>query len=188
MGGATNSPLVLAALGVAAAIEYIVPPFPGDSITLLGGVLVSAFHWNFFLIFASVMLGSVLGSLVAFTLGKRLGAAPLAASSDSKLMRLVSRFKTNGTWLLLINRFLPGIRPLFFVAAGMAGLSIRRVALLSSISAALWNAAIMAAGIAVGDNLERLEELLLTYSKIAWILLMVIVVGVFVRSRLRRPQ
>ncbi len=187
MGGATNSPLVLAALGAAAAIEYIVPPFPGDSITLLGGVLVSAFHWNLFLIFASVMLGSVLGSLAAYALGKRL-AAKATKSSDSKLMRLVARFETNGTWLLLINRFLPGIRPFFFVAAGMTGLSIRRVALLSSISAALWNAAIMAAGIAVGDNLERLEELLLTYSKIAWILLTVVVIGIFVRSRLRKPQ
>ena len=30
--------LGLLVLGLAAAVEYVVPPFPGDTITLLGGV------------------------------------------------------------------------------------------------------------------------------------------------------
>lgn len=178
MGNATNSPLVLLILMGAAAIEYVVPPFPGDSIVLLGGVLVGAYAWSLPLVFTAVMLGSLFGSLLAFALGKRLlRRNPAIANGDGTLSKLVAQFHKRGSWFLLVNRFLPGIRPLFFVAAGLAGMSTRRVALLSAASAALWNAAIMVAGVAVGDNLERLENLLRTYSMFAWILVIVICIA-----------
>jgi membrane protein DedA with SNARE-associated domain len=189
MGDATNSPVVLAVLMVAAGIEYIVPPFPGDSVTLLGGILVSAFGWNLALVFSAVMIGSVAGSFVAFAFGKRLlRRQPAIATSDRKLGRIVKQFEKRGSWYLLINRFLPGIRPLFFIAAGLAGMPQRRVLALSAASAALWNAAIMAAGAAVGDNLERLEELLVQYSTGAWIVLFAIALVIGVRAIIRRAS
>ncbi len=192
MGDTTDSPAVLAILMGAAAVEYIVPPFPGDSITLLGGILVSAFSWNLGLVFAAVMLGSVAGSLVAFAFGQRLlRRQPALATGDGKLSKIVKQFEERGSWYLLINRFLPGIRPLFFVAAGLAGMRPRRVLALSAASAALWNAAIMAAGATVGDNLGRLEELLVQYSTAAWIVLGAIAFVIAIRTfwgRDRRPS
>lgn len=189
MGDATNAPVVLVMLAAAAAIEYIIPPFPGDSITLLGGVLVSAFDWCAPLVFGSVMLGSVTGSLVAFALGRRLiHKHPSLAAGDNKLARLVAQFRRRGTWFLLLNRFMPGIRPLFFVAAGLAGMSTRRVALLSTVSAGLWNLLIMAAGAAIGDNLPRLEQLLRDYSTVAWIVLVTVGALILVRNVLSRSR
>ncbi len=191
MGAATNSPTVLGVLLIAAGVEYIFPPFPGDSVVLLGGILVGAFDWSLPLVFAAVMLGSVLGSLAAFALGKRLlERSPDVAAGDGTVAKLVRSFEKRGSWLLILNRFMPGIRPLFFVAAGLAGMSVKRVALLSGVSAALWNALIMVAGSAIGDNLGELENLLRTYSTIAWGALLL--VGVFLAARAwlrrRRPR
>jgi membrane protein DedA with SNARE-associated domain len=189
MGDATNSPVVLAILAAAAAVEYVIPPFPGDSVTLLGGVLVGAFSWNLALVFSAVMAGSVFGSFIAFAFGQRLlRKQPRIAVGDGKLARIVQQFEKRGSWFLLINRFLPGIRPLFFVAAGLAGMPTKRVLLLSTASAALWNAAILAAGAAVGDNLDRLEELLVQYSTGAWLLLLGVAPVMGIRALLRRKS
>ncbi|MCP4448438.1 MAG: DedA family protein [Myxococcales bacterium] len=189
MGGTTNSPTVLAMLAAAAATEYIVPPFPGDTITLLGGVLVGAFSWSFALVLAAVMLGSVSGSMVAYAVGRRLRTRqPSLATGKGRLARIVRQFDRRGTWYLLINRFLPGIRPLFFVASGLANMPPLRVALLSTISAALWNVAIIVAGIAVGDNLGRLEELLVQYSTAAWLILLGVVLFFALRRLFHRSN
>ncbi|MBT8493875.1 MAG: VTT domain-containing protein, partial [Deltaproteobacteria bacterium] len=71
--------------------------------------------------------------------------------------RLVARFERHGSAYLIINRFVPGIRALFFVAAGMAGMKPARVCIYSAISAALWHLGILAAGMALGANLETLR-------------------------------
>ncbi len=176
MGDATNSPVVLLMLAAAAGIEYIIPPFPGDSITLLGGVLVSAFSWSFALVFTAIMVGAVSGSMVSYALGRRLRERkPRLAEGDGKLARLVCQFGERGTWFL-------------FVAAGLGGMPAKRVAILSAVSAALWNLAIMAAGAVVGDNLDRLEELLVKYSTIAWIVMIVGILLVALRAVLRRSR
>jgi len=191
MGGYANHPLVLLILAGAAAIEYVFPLFPGDSITLLAGVLVGAYQWNFVIVFLSVLSGSVLGSWVAFAIGQRWQKRRQAEEGESgRLGLLVGKFRRHGSWYLVLNRFMPGIRPLFFVAAGLAGMSTRRVLLLSAVSAALWNAALMVAGIAVGHNIDQLEGWFRTYSTIAWIAIVVVVMVVVVRQlwrRMKRP-
>ncbi len=172
MGGYANHPLVLLILAGAAAIEYIVPIFPGDSITLLAGVLVGGYQWNFPIVFLSVLSGSVLGSWVALVFGQRWQKRRQGQEGHAGGVGiLVEKFRRHGSWYLVLNRFMPGIRPLFFVAAGLAGMSTRRVLLLSAVSATLWNTALMVAGIAVGHNIDQLEGWFRTYSTIAWIAL-----------------
>lgn len=189
MGASTNHPLVLAVLAGSAAVEFVFPPFPGDTVTLLGGILVGAYQWNLALVFSSLMLGSIIGGYVAFRIGKGWQRRRVQAIAEDKgrLARLVRQFDKHGSWFLLLNRFLPGIRPLFFVAAGLAGMGTRRVLVLSGISAALWNALIMVAGIAMGHNLDRLEEWRTTYTAVVSLLLVVILVF-FVVKRLRQPS
>jgi membrane protein DedA with SNARE-associated domain len=183
LGTSANNLLGLAVLGGSALVEFVFPPFPGDMLTVFGGVLIGAYQWSFALVFAAVTLGSVLGGLLAFLMGrrwqKRRGRHP--EKNHSKLTKLVVRFEAHGSVYLLLNRFLPGIRPLFFVAAGLAGMSTGRVLVLSSISAALWNALLLTAGIAVGNNLDRIEHWLKTYSMVVWGLL--IVLGLWVAAK-----
>lgn len=179
---------VLAILAGVALIEYLFPPFPGDTISLLGAVMVSAHGWSFALVFAALMIGSLAGSMGAFYLGdlllKRRKKRHAVPQHDA-LARIVASFEAHGPLYLVLNRFLPGIRSLFFVAAGMAGLRARTVFILSAISAAAWNLMLMAVGNAVGANLDKLEEILRNYSIVAWIVAAIIVALIAWRS-LRR--
>jgi membrane protein DedA with SNARE-associated domain len=83
----------------------------------------------------------------------------------------VARFRRHGPAYLVLNRFLPGIRALFFVAAGLAGMRPRDVLLYGGISVALWSAVIIVAGALVGANLDSLERLVRHYSAICWAVL-----------------
>lgn len=182
-----DQPLVLLLLLGAAGVEYLVPPFPGDSITLLGAVFCAAYDWSYTLVFGAVMLGSVAGSMLAFAVGRgwerrRARAVdtsknkiisesknPLHAKSSSALDRALRGFEKHGAAYLLLNRFLPGIRPIFFVAAGLVEMKPRTVLLYSALSAAAWNLLLFALGGLLGANVERLEWILRRYSLVAWI-------------------
>ena len=67
-----NNPAGVAMLGGSAMVEYVFPPFPGDTITLFGAVLITAYGWSFAAVFGAVMLGSMAGAMADYYLGHRL--------------------------------------------------------------------------------------------------------------------
>lgn len=167
-----NNFVGLAVIAAAALIEYIFPPFPGDTITLFGAVLITAYNWSFWGVFGAVMAGSMAGSMGAFYVGtgwrRRRSRKPDRRAS---LDRLVKKFHRHGAVYLVLNRFLPGIRSLFFVAAGLAEMPARSVLAYSTLSAALWNLGIIAIGSAVGANFDTLLDWVEKYTFAVWIAL-----------------
>jgi membrane protein DedA with SNARE-associated domain len=152
-------------LAGAAAIEYVFPPFPGDFVTLLGAVLVTAAAWSWYGVLSAVMLGAGLGAALVFELGRRWGRRRRAAGVDAALLdRLVARFQRHGAVYLVLNRFVPGVRSLFFVAAGLAGMRRAPVYAFALLSALLWNLVLVGLGAALGANLDGLERLMRTYT------------------------
>lgn len=178
-------------LAGAAAIEYLFPPFPGDTVTLAGAVLARLGNWSIPLIFSVLMAGNLMGAMADYLVGRRLlNPERLArqrgiANHTEMLARVLTGFERFGPALLIVNRFLPGIRALFFVAAGMARLRPGAVLFYASISAALWTALLIGAGFLVGDNLPLLEQLFARYFQVAWGLVG-IAVGLLIWQRLRR--
>jgi membrane protein DedA with SNARE-associated domain len=187
----TNNPVGLSILGASAMIEYIFPPFPGDTITLGGAVLITSYHWSFIWVFAAVMAGSVVGSMADFYLGIRLerrSADKDPTERNQTVQRLVEKFRRHGALYLVINRFLPGIRALFFVAAGMAGMRAGPVLFFSAVSAALWNLAIIAVGSAVGLSFDNMDEWGARYSIAMWSVIGAVVLFFLIRTLLRRRR
>ena len=165
-----DHPLGLSVLAISAMVEYLFPPFPGDTITLFGAVLITAYGWSFLGVFSSVMLGSVAGAMIDFAVGLRLQRGRQRRRQLSKrdqqvaLDRLVDKFRRHGAVYLLLSRFFPGVRALFFVAAGLAGMSTRIVLFYCIVSAAIWNLVIIGVGSVLGVNFDRLVELMRQYS------------------------
>ncbi|HVV83220.1 MAG TPA: DedA family protein [Kofleriaceae bacterium] len=152
------------ALAAAAAIEYVFPPFPGDAITVLAAVLVTAASWSAAGVLSALMVGSMVGAALTFELGLRWAARRTPHAQPHALDRLVAGFRRHGAVYLVINRFVPGIRSLFFVAAGLAGMRRGPVMLCAGISALLWNVGLFALGAALGSNLDRVEGWVRTYT------------------------
>jgi membrane protein DedA with SNARE-associated domain len=188
-------PLGYLVLFGAALIEYVFPPFPGDTVVLLGGVYAVRGQRPWFLVLLVVTLGSVLGAFIDYHIGRalkrRFESGPDFAQKHPHIIRLQDRMREKGILLIAFNRFMPGVRGLLFVAAGAAEMDVRRVMAWGAVSAVLWNALIMGVGIAVGGNIERMETLFREYTRVAWIVLAVGVVAVALRylwTLRRKPQ
>lgn len=165
-----NHPVGFVVLFASAMIEYVFPPIPGDTITLFGAVLITGYGWNGPGIFLVVLAGSMIGALFDYWVGLRLRARPARAGDRRRaaIDRIVARFERHGPAFLMVNRFLPGIRAFFFVAAGMAGMRARDVVLYGGISVALWTGALIALGALLGANLEALSGWVARYTAVAW--------------------
>ena len=170
----------LACLGASAGIEYVFPPFPGDAITLVGAMLVPIAGWPVAAVFGALMVGSLVGAALNWRVGRWLVIAQKRTwlhrwlerpGVAARVERLKTRFARHGSAYICLNRFLPAFRALFFVVAGMAGVPFWRVMCFGALSAALWNAALLGAGYAVGYNLGALAQLLRQYSVVVWVLI-----------------
>lgn len=198
----TTGPHALWLLFGAAMMEYVFPPFPGDTVTLLGAYYAVAGALSIPWVFAAVTTGSVVGSAFNYWIGIRLRAIvrgrtrlplPLRWLSLEKIQKIENTWKRWGDLVILFNRFIPGIRSLFFVVAGIGGIRFRRVMLLGALSAALWNALLLTVGYLVGANLVELERFFKTYSFLAWtgvglIVLLFIAQAIWRRRRARRRR
>lgn len=177
LAGLEPGPASHGLLFLAAGIEYVFPPFPGDTIVLMGAFLVGARGWDPLPVYAAVNLGGAAGMALTHACGRFLARrdaawrlrSPRWARLARRLDPLLPLLARRPAWYLLLNRFLPSVRALLFVAAGRAGVSLPRTLLLGGLSALLWNALLLAAGAAIGDNFERLAGLFARYNLAAWI-------------------
>ncbi|MBU8895522.1 DedA family protein [Corallococcus sp. M34] len=186
-------PFGLLVLGVAAMLEYVVPPFPGDTITLLGGVYAVRGAQPWPLVFLVVTVGSVVGAAIDYAVGRwlarRFDAHPewsFFGLTHARLVQVQARMRTTGPWLLVINRFLPGIRGVIFIAAGAAQMPRFNALMLGAVSAMAHTALVLGLGMAVGGNLERLTYLVSRYQYAVVGLVVVAVVALAVRALARR--
>ena len=92
---------------------------------------------------------------------------------------------------MIVNRFLPGVRAFFFLAAGAAGIPLWKVLLYGGISAALWNVLLLGAGALLARNEMELVALFARYDTVAWIVVLAacaIAILVWRRRRARRTR
>ena len=180
-----NSLVGLGVLAGSATIEYVFPPFPGDFVTILGAILVTGYGWSLPAVLGAVMLGSIVGAWLAFQLGVVL--ARRRHKPRPLIDAVIERFRRHGSAYVMINRFLPGVRGLVFVAAGLAGMPRGKVLIYAAVSALAWNVVLMVLGASLGANLESLETVVRDYTLAAWaVLIGITLVILLFRWRLRR--
>ncbi len=154
----TLPPLVLALFVFASAcLEYIFPPYWGDMFVLLGFFLAGQGAVPVFAVFLAALIGSTLGAIIAYQLGRKYGMIVLrriplgrrrAAASD-KAVQLFQRF---GEKLLIVNRFLPVVRAFLLYGAGALELRFRAVMLYCFLSNLAFIGLLMWAGLWTADS------------------------------------
>ncbi len=171
-------------LFASALLEYVFPPFPGDTVTLAGAALVTAYGFPAPAVLAAVLAGSLVGCAADYGLGVLAARGSWPGAERWWVVRRAREgaevaarvFARHGEALIVVNRFLPGVRAFLFVAAGMARMRFWRVMLFAFLSALAWNVLLLAAGMAVGAQLQDLESLFGTYRSVVWGALVVVVV------------
>ena len=189
----SEGPLAYLLLGLCSAVEYVFPLFPGDTVTLFGVFLAATAGYSVVLVYASATAGSVAGGLAAYGFGRWIGRNEArwprllkGERTRAAIAAAEERFRRHGAAYLMLNRFVPALRAFFFVAAGIVEMPVGKVALYGGVSAALWNALLLAVGYAVGSNWERLRELSLQYTWATLALVAVVVLVLLGRWLIRR--
>jgi membrane protein DedA with SNARE-associated domain len=173
-----------ALVAAAAAVEYVFPPIPGDTVALFAVALAvrAQLHWVF--VYLSMTLGALLGGLGAWGFGLWLAnnedswPSFLKTPGATRALDAVRRgYEQHGGMYLVVNRFLPALRAFFFVGAGLSRMSAGPVIVFGGISAALWNALLMGLGYAVGNNWDVLREVAERYAAATLILIVLAVIA-----------
>jgi membrane protein DedA with SNARE-associated domain len=195
---ANEGPLAYLVIGLAALIEYVFPPFPGDTVTLFGVFLAATAGFSWIWVYVAINVGSVAGGMLAYGFGRWIAEHRdvreprfLRAQQARRAVDLLTeRFAEHGAVYLAINRFIPALRAFFFVAAGLARLPPWKVVVFGAISALAWNAIVVAVGSVVGHELERLQAFAQSYAlwSIGAVAVVALAIGVRWFYRRRRPR
>ena len=177
----------LAFVFAASASEYVVPPLPADTVIVLSSLLVVAHSWSFGTVYSTVVAGGVLGSILQYFIGYALARKqrtdeppPLVLRwmGAGRIQEFADLFRKYGYWLILFNRFMPGLRAAVFLACGTVRLNPRRVILLGLVSNLVWSALLLRLGLLLGENFEKIQSALSVYRYVA-IAIMIALIGVF---------
>jgi len=165
--------LIYFLLGLSAFLENVFPPAPGDTITAFGAFLVGSGRLHFFGMFVSTTLGSLAGFMFLFWIGSLLGRRffvekDLWYFKAQDIIKAESWFQSYGYFLILLNRFFPGIRSVISIAGGISKLRPLKVAFLALISCGAWNLIWIGLGYTLGSNWEtaklKIERIIVHYN------------------------
>ena len=184
-------------LGLSAFVENVFPPIPGDTITAFGAFLVGIKRLHFFGVYFSTTLGSLAGFMFLFWVGNLLGRRFFIERDywffkAEDIIRAEKWFRKYGYFLILLNRFFPGIRSVISIAGGISKLRASKVAWLALISSCVWNLIWISFGYMLGNNWEtakdKLSCFLVRYNTAILVLLGLVVVFFVVKKAMKRAK
>ena len=151
-------------------LENVIPPIPSEVIMPLGGFLVFQGNLNFYVLVIFGLIGTVLGSLPWYYLGRFLNEKKLASFVESKGKFLginVKDFNKSKLWfdkygvsLVFWGRLIPGIRTLISVPAGIELMPLKKFLVWTSLGSLIWVVLLSLAGYVFGENYRLIETYL----------------------------
>lgn len=168
-------------IAIFATIEYVFPLFPGDTIVIAAGLFKARGALSFWEIILGLILGTLIGICLTYFAGhmiakrKNTSFLPSMIISVDDIDKINRWYKKWGYPLLIINRFFPGIRSLFFVAAGMNHMSFFLVLMSGFLSALIFNSLLFFLGYFAGHNIEFIEGFIKQYTIIAYLIIATII-------------
>ena len=107
---------------------------------------------------------------------------------EEHLRRVEKWFSRWGYWVIFANRFLSGTRSVISLFAGSFHLHPVPVILLSTLSALIWNALLLIAGMLLGKNWQIIGNIISRYNQIFIALFFIYIIFLIIRFRKRRIQ
>ena len=167
------------------ALENVFPPIPSEVILLFGGFMTTYTSLNIALMVVAATLGSLLGAIVLYYIGKILNKERLkkiVSGKVGKVLRLKEKdidmadhwFDTKGNKTVFFCRFIPIVRSLISIPAGMSEMPMAKFLLYTTVGSAIWNTVLIVIGNRVGENWESILGVFDQYSHIVLILLILI--------------
>lgn len=164
------------------ALENIFPPIPSEVILTFGGFLTTYTKLNVVGVIVFSTIGSVVGAITLYFVGKLLNKERLLKLVDSKIgkkLHLKKKdiesadkwFDTKGQKTVFLCRFVPIVRSLISIPAGMSDMNFYKFLTYTSLGTLIWNTVLVILGSVVGENWEKIVSIIEMYSLITLIVL-----------------
>lgn len=139
-------------------------PIPDETLLILSGYLMAQGKLSLWLTPLCALLGTMLGITFSYLLGYFGGRLLILqfghwlGITKEKLDKLHQGFERRGKWLLIICYFIPGVRHLTGIVAGISCLSFWEFALFAYTGALLWTASFLIIGFFFHDAWKQIEH------------------------------
>ncbi|MCR8671780.1 DedA family protein [Agrococcus sp. HG114] len=176
---------------IAIAAENLFPPIPSEVILPLAGFTAANGGFTVAEAIIWTTVGSVVGALVLYLLGRLLGHERLAAIARrmplvraSDIDKTTAWFARHGWKTVLFGRFLPIFRSLISIPAGVERMPVALFLGLTLVGSAIWNTIFIMIGVTLGRNYHVVEPYM---DWLQWVVIG-LVVAVLVVWVVRRVQ
>lgn len=170
------------------AIENVFPPIPSEVILLFGGFMTTYTKLNIILMIVAATLGSLLGAIILYYIGKIFNKERLKkiiSGKIGKILRLKAKdidyadkwFDTKGNKTVFFCRFIPIVRSLISIPAGMSEMPIPKFLVYTTLGSLIWNSVLVVIGNKVGENWTDILGIMDRYSHVVLILLIIIFIA-----------
>ena len=140
--------------------------FPGDSVLFVAGLLSAASFLSFWPLVLLVVVSAILGDSVGYWFGAKMGNA-IFKRRDSRFFKqeYVTRtqkfFETYGGRAIILARFVPIVRTLAPVLAGVGTMKYSRFLSYNVIGGCLWGAGMVSLGYFLGSVIPNSDTYIL---------------------------
>jgi membrane protein DedA with SNARE-associated domain len=181
-------------VGLSILAETVIPPIPSEAVLGLAGVLINEGRMSIVPVVLFATLGSVLGAIFFYYLGRALGPRrshafldrlPLVETAD--VDKTFAWFERHGRSAVFFGRMVPIVRSFISVPAGVVKMPLGQFLVFTAAGSLIWNTVLIGLGVALGDVVNEYLHVIdyVLYAAI------VLVVAWFVwrkaSGRLRRP-
>lgn len=194
----TNTITSLGYIGIALLmlLENIFPPLPSEVIMPLAGFTVQQGKLTLPLVILAGTIGSVLGALPWYYLGKLVGEKRLRqwidrhgkwlTLSGSDIDRSKQWFRKYGGGVVFFGRLIPAIRTYISIPAGFEEMPLFTFLLYSTLGTLPWVGLLGYAGFILGQNYQLVKQFLSPISLIVLVVLLVTFGTWFIRRRRKK--
>lgn len=192
-------------LGIAFLImmENIFPPIPSEVILTFGGFMTTFTKMHILGVVLSSTVGSVFGAIFLYELGNLLSldkmesiisgpAGKVLRLKKEDILKAMDWFDSKGNYTVLLCRFIPIVRSLISIPAGMAKMEMGRFLWMTTLGSFIWNFVLVTLGAAAGSSWQKAVRYFGSYTKAAKIVLIIFLfIGLllFLRRRfLQKPS
>ena len=183
-------------------LENLFPPIPSEVILTFGGFMTRSTSMNVFGVMLVSTIGSLLGAIILYYLGKILNKErinKIIKSKYGKLLRIKSKdiemadkwFDTKGRKTVFFCRFIPVVRSLISIPAGMSEMPLPQFTIYTFFGSLIWNTVLILIGAFAGDKKDYILSLLDDVSNIVLIALIVIFIVLiykFYNTRIKKKS
>ncbi|MGM9931490.1 DedA family protein [Pradoshia sp.] len=166
------------------AVENIFPPIPSEVILTFGGAMTAETSMTVTGVVAVSTAGSIIGAVILYGLGMLLGKERIEkiVKRYGHILRVTVEdvekadnwFHKYGLWTIFFCRFVPLIRSLISIPAGMARINFVTFLLLTTIGTFIWNVVLVSIGAMLGDSWESIVHYMDYYSNVVYVLLVIL--------------